>query len=332
MNLRVALIPGTSLDDPTYARALPALAAALRRRGWLARPVSLSGRDAPPREPRPALINLHCSGRLSPACAAALERWPDAPLVLTFQDLDHPDLPAPGRAETARLAAAAARARRLVALTPALAGAVRRRFPGRGVISIGNGVEPFWFGADGARRGPMVACARLAPYKGIDVLLWSFAGLVRERPEARLRVYGRDFQRGHYQRLARRLGLADKVRFAGHAGASRLRRALSQARLFVSPSRRETYGMAVLEAMAAGAPVVATCTGASPELMRHARSGWLVPPEDPSALEAALRRLWDDGPLRRRLGARARMAARAHSWDERAARYDRVFREALDER
>ena len=332
-NERIALLPGTRLCDPTYARVLAELAAALRRRGWQVRvfcPQTSTPRSL--EQYRPAVINLHFSGHL---CRRSLlwarnAQRAGAVLALTFQDIDHPDLPRLTAAKHADVSRLVASAEAVVALTVPMARQVRRRHNRRGRIEvIGNGVGPRWFVSATRRGGPIVCVARLAPYKGIDILLWSFADLARCDRSVRLAIFGPDFQRGHYRRLARALGVAGRVRFAGLVGEAELRRALRRAPLVISASRRETYGMALLEAMATGAPVLATRTGVAPDLLRQTATGWRVRPGDPAALTRALRRLWSDPALRARLGTAARQVAARHLWTERAARYDALFRGLL---
>src|SRR5207302_3174969 len=79
--------------------------------------------------------------------------------------------------------------------------------------------------------------------------------------------------------------------------------------LFGRPGRREGFGTVDREAMAAGLPVVACRSAAVPEVVADGETGVLVPPLDPGALAAALARLADDAPLRRRLGAAGRRRA-----------------------
>jgi glycosyltransferase involved in cell wall biosynthesis len=282
------------------------------------------------------LVHLHFSGHLG----AAARRWLDSPaakqarLVVTFQDLDHPDHPALGAAQRRRVAGLLARADRVTALTTDLARAIRRRYPrtaGR-IAVVGNGVAREWF-----RRGPrrrddtIVAASRLAPYKGIDLLLWAFCGFSALEPRARLVVFGEDFQDGRFQDLARRLGLGGRVRFTKADSVAPLRAALASARFFVSASRRETYGMAVLEAMAGATPVLATRVGVVAQELRHGREAWLVPAGDPLALQRGMHRLWSDAGLRRRIGPVGRRVARCALWERRAEDYRRLYEAALAE-
>jgi glycosyltransferase involved in cell wall biosynthesis len=102
----------------------------------------------------------------------------------------------------------------------------------------------------------------------------------------------------------------------------------------VVPSRRpESFGLVALEAMLAGKPVVASATGALPDLVAHERTGLLVPPNDPAALAAALERLARDRALRERLGQAGREAARAGRGAGLAARkVEALYERMLDER
>jgi glycosyltransferase involved in cell wall biosynthesis len=100
--------------------------------------------------------------------------------------------------------------------------------------------------------------------------------------------------------------------FVDHAELQKL---YARAAVVACPSRREGFGVACLEAMAHGRPVVASGVGGLRDLVRDRETGLVVPPRDPGALRAALVRLLDDRELRQRLGAAGRERARAHfSW------------------
>lgn len=326
--MKIALVPATSLDDPTYRRVCRGLARALVKCGHAAR--AFSPQDASGlRRFAPDIVHVHFAGHLPAAARALLLRAAreGAGLVLTFQDLDHPNHPRRAQEQTRSIAALVRKARRVTALTPELSRATLAAYPAaRGKLSVvGNGVGPDWFAPPGAGRGGVVAAARLSPYKGVDLLLWAFRGLLERAPSARLVICGRDFSDGHYQELARRLGLLGRVRFLGEVGDRRLRRELSRARFFVSASRTETYGMAALEAMAGGRAVLASRVGAARRLV-HGREAWLVPPGDSRALELGMLRLWRDASLRRSLAKAGRRRAAAQTWEDRARRYERAYR------
>ena len=98
---------------------------------------------------------------------------------------------------------------------------------------------------------------------------------------------------------------------------------------FVFPSRVESFGIVLVEAMAAGLPVIAGDAPGCRDVLRQGRDGILVPPDDPAALEAAMTRVRDDAGLRRDLAARSLARARDFSWDTVVDRYLAVYREGI---
>ena len=155
---------------------------------------------------------------------------------------------------------------------------------------------------------------RLCDVKGQRELIEALA-LV---PRAHVVLVGRDLEQGGaYQRAleteADRRGVRDRVVFAGERDAAAV---LGELDVFALPSWTEGLPLVVLEAMAHGRPVVATPVGGTPEVVLDEVTGLLVPPRDPQALAAALRRLLDDADLRRRFGeAGKRRAAERFSAD-----------------
>jgi len=153
----------------------------------------------------------------------------------------------------------------------------------------------------------VVCAARLTPEKGLDVLVRAVALLRTGRPDLRVMVLG-GMQDGHEEyaaeltRLAEQLGVADALCFAGFADRPYERWA--GARVYVQPSRREGFGLATVEAMASGLPVVATSVGGLVDVVDGGRAGVLVPPEDPQALADGISRLLDD-PIEAERVARA---------------------------
>jgi glycosyltransferase involved in cell wall biosynthesis len=148
------------------------------------------------------------------------------------------------------------------------------------------------------------AVSRLDPVKGVDVLLRAIA-LVED---AHLAVVGDGPERASLAALADDLGISDRVHWAGFRRDVTC--LLSAFDIFVQPSLHEGLPNAVLEAMAAGLPVVATAVGGTPEVVVDEVTGLLVPPRDPQTLAQGVRALLRNSDLRRKMGraGRARVA------------------------
>ena len=132
-------------------------------------------------------------------------------------------------------------------------------------------------------------------------------------------------------RLARSTGLDDRVHFLGYVPDAGRR--LGELDVLVVPSRAEPFGLVTLEAMAAGVPVIATDAGGSPEIIRHGREGFLVPPGDEAALAARLNDLLGKPLLRRECGQRGREHFRAlYTDDMMVESTEAVYRRALERR
>jgi glycosyltransferase involved in cell wall biosynthesis len=140
--------------------------------------------------------------------------------------------------------------------------------------------------------GPViVAIGRLVRQKGFDILLRSFARI--EIPGSRLAILGEGPERAALTALADELGIADRLMLPGYVTVPEAW--LANASVFVLSSRWEGFGNVVVEALACGAPVVATdCPHGPGEIVRHEHTGLLVPPEDVDALAAAMRRMLTD--------------------------------------
>ena len=132
---------------------------------------------------------------------------------------------------------------------------------------------------------------RLRIRKGVEVLLHAIAMLAEREVWPRLRIVGEGEHRLSLERLAGRLGLAEQVEFAGKRDASAVRAELLRSRALVVPSTYEGMPLVVLEAMSVGLPVVATSVSGIPEVVLDGETGWLVSPEDPAELAAALLQL-----------------------------------------
>ncbi|HEY2741383.1 MAG TPA: glycosyltransferase family 4 protein [Gaiellaceae bacterium] len=174
------------------------------------------------------------------------------------------------------------------------------------------GVEAAQLAPGTATGDSLLAVAAVIPGKGHDVLLDALATLNGRRWRC-LCVGTLDRDPDYAAALQRRAvdrGMGGRMRFSGAQPDGDLARSYGAADLLVLPSRSETYGMVVTEALARGLPVVAADVGGVPEALGHGadgtRPGMLVPPDDAAALGEALRAWLEDPGLRRRLRRAAR--------------------------
>jgi glycosyltransferase involved in cell wall biosynthesis len=140
--------------------------------------------------------------------------------------------------------------------------------------------------------------------KGHDVFIKAAASIVPQFPHVSFSIAGDILEPDYFrelQALIVDLGLSDHFHFAG--GITNLREHLSAADIFVLPSRSEGFSNAIVEAMAASLPVVATDVGGNAEAVNDGVSGLIVPSEDPAALAAAITRLLSDPSAARQMGA-----------------------------
>ncbi len=170
-------------------------------------------------------------------------------------------------------------------------------------------------------EAPLLAvAAQLSPWKGQLDALEAFALLRATHPDAHLVVAGvvkftgkhcRYDNLRYYDALVARAARADLRGYAHLVGdISDVVALYSAATLLVVPSWAEPFGRVVVEAMAAGCPVLATRAGGIPEIVTHGVDGWLTPPRDPAALARALALLLNDRALRARLALHGRATVR----------------------
>ena len=286
------------------------------------------------RRERAVVFHAHQTWSLScryAIVAAALARVPvrvaSAQLFL--------ELP-PLRAIDAQHALLSACLHRHVAVSRHVASRLRERFgvPDERIAVIPNAVAtgaPAPFDAAlrrslGAADGtPLVlTTARLEPQKGLPYLL-DAATMV---PDASFVVAGGGPDRGALEARIAALGLANRVCLLGHRDD--VHRLLAVADLFVLPSLNEGLPLSVMEAMAAGVPVIATSAGGTAEIVRDGVTGMLVPPGDAQALADAIRALLTDRARSTRLAAAGRdLVEREHSASAMAAATARLYEEVL---
>ena len=267
----------------------------------------------------------------APFSSMAAPRWTGRPTVGVVQWLHAADKSRQYRLPLHLVERAGVRSHhRLVAVSQGTAEKLRAMNPAAAVEVIGNGVEPEAFTAAQRPGRDVVFLGRLEfGGKGLDLLLQAWAGVHRE-VEGDLVVAGGGPDAERVRREVARLGLTDRVRFAGWVRGAAKRRLLADARVVVVPSRHETFGMVALEALAAATPVVAFDIPGLCEVVPDG-CGWRVPPFDVPALAERIRAACADPELATAAGAAGRRFATRFDWDVLAGRQDAVYRAVLAE-
>lgn len=186
----------------------------------------------------------------------------------------------------------------------------------------------------------VVYVGRLVPRKGVDILVEAFALLPRDL-DAQLVIVGGEpggsLEAARLSFFARKLGVAERVSFAGSRPQENLHRYYGAADAAVSVPHYEPFGMTPLEAMACATPVVGSRVGGIKTSVAHGKTGYLVPPKDPEALAGRLLRLLSDPGLRNQMGRAARRRIEEHyTWKHvtalAATAFSEVAREAVGPR
>jgi len=193
------------------------------------------------------------------------------------------------------------------------------------------------------RAAPLVigTVKKMAPKYGIDTLIQAFAiarrELQQQAPELAerlmLRLIGDGPQTAELQALAVREGIAEVTTFVGRVPHDQVPSALTELDIYVALSRldSESFGVAIIEAGAAGRPVVVSDAGGLPEVTRDGETGLVVPREDPQAAAEAMLRLIHDPALRNRMGAAGqRHVAEHYGWPTCIATMQALYRQTIE--
>lgn len=197
--------------------------------------------------------------------------------------------------------------------------------PKNKIIETPNGVDPVFFStpslcANQEATLSLMSIGRVCRQKGIDILLDAMEHLLTENIPVELKLVGGSYHEPEYEKeiIARVTSppLCGRVAFIGQVPHSQIATLLSQCAIYVQPSRYESQGIALLEAMASGRAVVASDLPAVREYVTHDKNGVLVPSEDSEALARALIRLYRAPDFAEGLARVGRVRVASFTWEK----------------
>ncbi len=223
---------------------------------------------------------------------------------------------------------------RFTAVSTVAGAALRPLLKDRAVTAIANGIDLAWWRRSGALAAvrqtvEFVSVTRLQKRKRARWLVRAFAEAVRNLPPeaARLTIVGDGDERRAIERIIARAGMQDRIVLAGREERQAIRDRLQSADVFLLASRLEAFGIAALEARAAGLPVVTMAQSGARDFLVDGKDALLVP--DDAALAAAIRRLVTDTPFREALQAAAAAPPAGVDWVDVAPRYEQEYEAAI---
>jgi len=158
-------------------------------------------------------------------------------------------------------------------------------------------------------RPTILFLAKLNRRKGLDYLIQAMPRILERIPDAHLRVVGDGPARNYFEETSRQCGVTDSVTFEGLVEHAQTVDYYQRADVYCLPSVGEPAANSLLEAMAAGCPIVSTAAGGVPEIVDHEKAGLLVPPRDSNGLADALIRILSDDDERRAMQSYCRATA-----------------------
>jgi glycosyltransferase involved in cell wall biosynthesis len=177
-------------------------------------------------------------------------------------------------------------------------------------------------------RPRLLSARNLDPYYRVDNSIAAFAQVRRQFTDATLTVAGDGSERKQLERLVDTLGVGG-VRFVGWVPPDGMPALYREADIFVNSSVVDNQPVSVLEAFAAGLPVVSTATGDIAALVRHEETGLIVRPDDPAGMAAAVAALLERQDVAQRLIRRARLEVETFSWPVVREQWAAVYRGAV---
>lgn len=175
---------------------------------------------------------------------------------------------------------------------------------------IFNPIDEIFFKVNPDVGAPkLVYVGRLVKEKSVEILVKAISMVIKESSDVKLIIIGDGPERTYMEDLVKSLGLSGNIKFEGFVPYHKVPQYLAESSVFILPSRAEGTPNALLQAMAAGLPIIATKVGGIPELVKDRVEGFLIPPNDVHSLAKAIITLTTDRELAKKFGSNARKKA-----------------------
>jgi glycosyltransferase involved in cell wall biosynthesis len=209
-----------------------------------------------------------------------------------------------------------------------------RKKKGERVIVVSPGIDASWFDAKRQTEGSkdLVFWGRMEEQKGISDLLRALREVTGRIPEVRLHLIGEGNMTESYRKQAKDLGVQDRVNFHGWMSVGAIQKFIAKCAVGVFPSRVESFGLSMAEAMAAGLPIIATRVGALPEFIEDGVTGTLVPSGNiPALYRAILEKLENPDRAQAQADTGRETVRQRFCWDKAAREMTEIYQAVLDE-
>ncbi|MDD3242738.1 MAG: glycosyltransferase [Eubacteriales bacterium] len=220
---------------------------------------------------------------------------------------------------------------RIGAVSPKLKAILDTQLPPEKTVVIYDGYDDGGRAPQPRERSGIVFAGNLIEQKRPALLIRAFAALPREFDGETLTILGRGPLLDDLKALAASLNVAQRVFFPGYVPNDALQRHMAGAKVFALPSVNEGFGIVYVEAMANGCAPIGVKGEGIDGFIRHGENGYLIPPDDETALKQALTTLLGDDELRQRLADQAAADARRQTWRHNAEEYLSLFGKILGE-
>ncbi len=175
----------------------------------------------------------------------------------------------------------------------------------------------------------VVSVASLSPKKGTEYLIRALKTIIEEEPTTKLYLIGKGTEEAKLRTLVQALHLTEYILFVGSIPNRVVPEYLAASDVFVLPSLEEAFGIVLLEAMAAGLPIVATNVGGIPSIVADGVNGFLVEPRNPAQIAEAVLKLLADKELTSTLTANNKELVKTFSSDENARQYEELYQRCI---